>query len=407
MTAHPAGHDLRDAPSDAFIDAIRTRYPIEAEMDRVLTRKMKLRQAASLAGFTLDQLVGCLRTMLTEKLGGDYSISDTRWLAGGASKMQVFFTLDWNDPDHGRTRTDMVLRMEPAESLNATSRMREWQLLAAFRGTLPVPRVFWLDAESRWFPQEAIVYEFVRGVTKPRRESGKVSGIGQSFSPEIRAAIAPQFIEHLARVHTFDYSTAKLTAFDFPTVGTTDSALFQLNRARRVWDEDRGFEVPLFDLAADWLAENLPVLDRPSVLHGDYRAGNFMFDEDTLQITGWLDWERGYIGDRHRDLAWTSTSTFGNYAEDGKTFLVSGLIPLADFFKLYEDRSGLAVDADKLRFYRVLNSLQLMVSALATAYRLVRLGKTHQDVLLAWVEGAGHAQAEELRRAMQEDLTHA
>src|SRR5690606_34702328 len=144
-------------------------------------------------------------------------------------------------------------------------------------------------------------------------------------------------------------------------------------------------------------------LDRPSELHGDYRAGNFMFDEDTLAITGWLDWERGYVGDRHRDLAWTSTSTFGNYAEDGKTFLVSGLIPSADFFRMYEDRSGLRVDPERLRFYRVLNSLQLMVSALGTAYRLVRLGKTHQDVLLAWVEGAGHAQAEELRRAMQEN----
>lgn len=407
MHTHSTGHDLRDAPSDEFIATLRTQYPIETEMDRVLTRKMRLRQAASLAGFTLDQLVSCLKAMLTAKLGDDFTISDTRWLAGGASKMQVFFTLDWNDPEQGRTRTDMVLRMEPAESLNATSRVREWQLLAAFRATLPVPRVFWLDAEACWFPQEAIIYEFVRGVTKPCRESGKVSGIGQSFSPQIRAAIAPQFIEHLAHIHTFDYANAELTAFDFPTAGTTESALFQLNRARRVWAEDRGFELPLFDLAADWLAENLPTLDRASVLHGDYRAGNFMFDEDTLKITGWLDWERGYIGDRHRDLAWSSTSTFGNYAEDGTTFLVSGLIPLADFFKMYEDRSGLAVDPDKLRFYRVLNSLQLMVSALATAYRLVRLGKTHQDVLLAWVEGAGHAQAEELRRAMQEDMIHA
>jgi len=407
MTHHFQSQDLRDSPSDEFIEAIRTQFPIEAEMDRVLTRKMRLRQSASLAGFKLEQLVSCLDSMLAEKLGGAFKISDTRWLAGGASKMQVFFTLDWDDPEIGRTRTDMVLRMEPAESLNATSRVREWQLLAAFRETLPVPRVFWLDAESRWFPQEAIVYEFVRGVTKPRRESGKVSGIGQTFSPDIRAAIAPQFIDHLARIHTFDYRDAELSAFDLPRIGSAESALFQLNRARRVWAEDRGFELPLFDVAADWLADNLPILDLASVLHGDYRAGNFMFDEDTLQITGWLDWERGYIGDRHRDLAWTSTSTFGNYAEDGKTFLVSGLIPSNDFFRMYEDRSGLVVDPERLHFYRVLNSLQLMVSALATAYRLVRLGKTHQDVLLAWVEGAGYAQAEELRRAMQEDLLHA
>lgn len=74
---------------------------------------------------------------------------------------------------------------------------------------------------------------------------------------------------------------------------------------------------------------------------------------------------------------------------------------------MYRAFSGLDIDPAKLRFYRVLNSLQVMVSALGTAYRLVRLGKTHQDVLLAWVEGAGYAQAEDLRRAMQEDILHA
>lgn len=403
----PGQPDPRDAPSDAFIEAARAAYPIEEEMDRVLTRKMRLRQSASLAGFTLEQLVECLHRILRDKLGGDYTLSDPRWLAGGASKMQVAFMLDWNDPEKGRTRTHMVLRMEPAESLNATSRVRECQLLAAFRGTLPVPRVFWLDADASYFPQEAIIYEFVTGVTKPSRERGVVSGIGQTFGPELRAVLAPQFVENLARIHTFDFAKADLSAFEMPAVGTTQNALLQLNRARRVWAEDSAFEVPLFDVAVGWLQDNLPVLDRPSLLHGDFRAGNFMFDEDTQRITAWLDWERGYIGDRHRDLAWTSTSTFGNFAEDGRTFLVSGLVPIDDFFRMYTQFSGLDIDPARLRFYRVLNCLQVMVSALGTAYRLVRLGKTHQDVLLAWVEGAGYAQAEDLRRAMQEDILHA
>jgi aminoglycoside phosphotransferase (APT) family kinase protein len=294
--------------------------------------------------------------------------------------------------------------MEPAESLNATSRPREFQLLKAFRGVLPVPEVFWLDDEGRWFPEAAIIYAFAPGVTKPRGANAPVSGLGQTFSPTLRKALSPQFVEHLAKIHTFDWKQADLSAFDVPPSGSTESARLQLNRARRVWDEDRGHDLPLFDLAASWLEAHLPELDAPSVLHGDYRSGNFLFDEGSAKITAWLDWERGYIGDHHRDIAWTTTSTFGAYAEDGKTFLVCGLIPLDEFLSAYQAASGLTVDAQKLRFYRALNSFQLMVSSLATAYRLVRLGKTHQDILLSWVEGVGYAQAEELRRVLEADL---
>lgn len=404
MNMHRTPADPRDVPTEDFIAAMRARYPTEPEMDRVLTQKMRMRRQHAQGDFSLERLLECTRALLRDKIGDDFEITDARWLAGGASKLQVAFTLLWNDPENGRGATDLVLRMEPAESLNATSRSREFQLLRAFAGVLPVPRVFWLDADARWFPQAAIVYAFAKGVTKPTGEAGHVSGLGQTFGPEIRRRLAPQFVEHLARIHTLDWRGADLSAFDIPPVGSAESALFQLNRARRVWAEDRGHEFPIFDVAANWLERNLPLLDRPSMLHGDYRAGNFLFDEKTLAITCWLDWERGYIGDRHRDLAWTTTSTFGNYAEDGRTFLVSGLMPIDEFWAAYEKASGLTVDFGRIRFYRVFNSFQLMVSALATAWRLVHLGKTHQDVLLSWVEGVGYAQAEELRRAMQEEL---
>ena len=398
---------LRDHPTAEFIESMRRKYPTEDEMDRVLTSKMRRRAEVSDTSFSLEALMDCCHAMLRDHLDDAFETSNARWLSGGASKMQVAFTLDWNDPASGRTSTELVIRLEPAESVNATSRTREFQLLAAFNGTIPVPRVYWLDAEARWFPQPAIVYAFARGVTKPTASTSRVSGIGQTFSPELRAQLGPQFVDHLARIHAFNPAERDLSAFNVPRTGSTESAQWQLNRARRVWDEDRGHDFPLFDVATNWLARNLPQLDRASVLHGDYRAGNFLFDESNGEILTWLDWERGYIGDRHRDLAWTTTRTFGNYAEDGRTFLVSGLIPIDDFFELYEKKSGLSVDMDRIRFYRVLNSYQLMVSALASAYRLVHLGKTHQDVLLAWVEAVGYAMAEDIRQVLNEEFENA
>ena len=136
-------------------------------------------------------------------------------------------------------------------------------------------------------------------------------------------------------------------------------------------------------------------------MHGDYRTGNFLYDEDTMQITAWLDWERGYLGDRHRDLAWTMTSTYGQTASDG-TFLVAGLMPREEFLGGYELASGLTVDEDRLRYFQVLNYYQMMVVGVASAYRVMRLGRTHQDVLLPWIEAVVHAVGADLLAAMEE-----
>lgn len=396
-----AADRMRDAPTEAFSAAMRAAYPTEAEYDLMLTRKMRRRASGPYRIPTLEEMRRHVRSFLSAHVGGAFTLSDERWLTGGASKLQFGFTLHWNEPSSGPAATRLVVRMEPAESLNATSRRREHQLITAVAGAVPVPRTRWVDADGRWFPEPAIVYEFIEGTAKPSDDRQRVSGTGTHFGPELRTRLAPQFMQHLAAIHTFDWSGAQLDAFDVPAVGSTESALWQLNRVRRVWEEDRGEDFPLIEYAANWLLDNLPALDRVSVLHGDYRSGNFLFDEGTGTINGWLDWERGYLGDRHRDLAYTATRLFGNLAEDGKTFLVSGLVPLEAFYETYERLSGLRVDPRRLHYYRVFNTYQLMVSSMASSYRVVRLGKSHQDVLLAFVEGAVPSLADELLKSLE------
>jgi aminoglycoside phosphotransferase (APT) family kinase protein len=399
----PADDRMRDAPTEAFIAAVRSAYQTEAEYDVMLTRKMHRRTNGRYRIPTLDEMSGYTRNFISDHIQDAFTVSDERWLTGGASKLQFGFTLHWNDPSVGQTSSPLVVRMEPAESLNATSRAREHQIIKALSNVIPLPRTYWVDPNGKWFPEPAIVYGYIAGVAKPSDDRQRTSGVGTRFGPELRAKLAPQFMQHLAAIHTFDWSGAELDAFDVPAVGTTQSALWQLNRVRRVWEEDRGEDYPLIEYAANWLEDNLPETDRVSVLHGDYRSGNFLFDEKSGQITGWLDWERGYLGDRHRDLAYTETRLFGNLAEDDKTFLVSGLLPLEQFYEDYERLSGLSIDPRRLHYYRVFNTYQLMVSSMASSYRVVRLGKSHQDVLLAFVEGAVCSLADELLRSLEEN----
>ncbi|MDR3453374.1 MAG: phosphotransferase family protein [Rhodoferax sp.] len=399
--ADDAADRMRDTPTEEFSATVRAAYPTEAEYDLMLTRKMRRRASGRYRIPTPEEMSGYVRSFLSDHVKGGFTLSDERWLTGGASKLQFGFTLHWNDPEVGQTSTSLVVRMEPAESLNATSRRREHQIITAVAKVVPVPRTYWVDPDGKWFPEPAIVYGFIQGTAKPSDDRQRVSGTGTRFGPELRAQLAPQFMQHLAAIHTFDWSDAQLDAFDVPAVGTTQSALWQLNRVRRVWEEDRGEDYPLIEYAANWLEDNLPETDKVSVLHGDYRSGNFLFDEKAGRITGWLDWERGYLGDRHRDLAYTATRLFGNLAEDGKTFLVSGLVPLEQFFEDYARLSGLSVDPRKLHYYRVFNTYQLMVSSMASSYRVVRLGKSHQDVLLAFVEGAVCSLGDELLTSLE------
>lgn len=396
--------ERRDAPDDALIDALRARYPTEREFDAMLTRRARRRAMPRRAGITLDEFRTCLEAYLRDEVTHDFEVHKLRWMSGGGSKIQLTFQLDWSDPARGRRSERLVARLEPQESLSATSRRREAQLIDAFQGVVPVPQVRWVDDEGRWFPEPTLIYTFADGVTKPSGGGGRVSGVGSQFDARLRDQLGAQFIEHLARIHTLDPAGADFTAFDIPRAGTTETALWQLNRARRIWDEDRTEEIPLMAVAAAWLQRHLPVLDRPSVLHGDYRAGNFLFDEASGRITAWLDWERGYIGDRHRDLAWITLPLFGRYAEDGRTLLVSGLVPVEEFYRRYEAVSGLAVDHERLRYYRMLNNYQLIASTLGTAQRVARLGRSHQDVLLSWIEGAVYPLAADLRQHLQENL---
>jgi aminoglycoside phosphotransferase (APT) family kinase protein len=391
----------KDHPSAEWIAALRRRFETEKEIDRVLTRKLQQRSGSGYSPQSLEALTAGITSLLREEIGNTFTIRDARWMSGGASKLQMAFTLEWQRPGVGHENTPMVLRMEPAESIVETSRFREFQLVKAFEGVVPVPPAFWCDPDARHLPYPALIYGFSEGIAKPTNASSGISGTGIRMPPAMRAPLASQFIDYLCKIHNHDYRGADLSAFCFPAAGT-QCAEWGVNWWERVWEEDCGEDVPLMRVASAWLRRNLPSLDRPSVVHADFRTGNFLFTEHDLRITALLDWELGHIGDRHQDLAWTTSRAFGSLAEDGKTFLVAGMMPEAEFYDAYEETSGYKVDAKTIHWYKVFNNYSLTVINLATGYRVARNGKSHQDVLLAWASGIGYLFMDEMRKLLEE-----
>ena len=389
----------RQRPSDAIIAQIRDRYPTEPEIDRVLTSKMKRRQAGKcFEAATLNQLVEGTSNLISDRLGRPVKISNAKWLSGGASKIQMKFELDWTEPN-GEERTDvLVLRMEPAASVTESSRTREFEVIHAVNGIIPAPRAFWVDPDGSFLPYPAMVYAFASGSAKPPYDAGKVSGLGQNYGPKLRAQLAPQFVGLLAKLHTIDVARIDgMEHYDRPTVGSNQSIIRQVNSMRRIWEEDRIEEEPIMEIIYRWLIANAPPLDHVSIVHGDYRSGNFLFDEEQGKITAWLDWEGASLGDRHQDLTYAIMPSFAHLAEDEATLLGSGMMAENDLYVAYEKASGLTVDPVRIAYFNIYNRYLIAILTLAASARASRSRGTHQDVLVNYVVGLGYPALADLR----------
>lgn len=383
----------RRCPSEEVINQIRARYPTEAEVDRVLTTKMRRRRDGNgYEGVTLETLVDGTRGLIEARLGSPVTVANARWLSGGASKLQMIFDLERQSPKGGERQSDtLVLRMEPAASVTESSRWREFEVLKAVDGVLPVPRAHWVDPDGSFLPYPAMVYGFASGTAKPSYDAGKVSGLGQNYGPDLRARLGPQFVGLLAKLHTINVDAQSgLEHFERPAVGSSASVVRQVNAIRRIWEEDRIEEEPVLELVYRWLIDHAVPLDHVSIVHGDYRSGNFLFDEQQGTITAWLDWEGATLGDRHQDLTYAAMPSFAHLAEDNETFLASGMMSPEELYATYEQASGLPVDPARIAYFNIYNRYLIAALTLAASARASRSCGTHQDVLVNYVVGVGY-----------------
>lgn len=227
-----------------------------------------------------------------------------------------------------------------------------------------------------------------------------VSGIGIRFAHWI-AQLAPQFVTNLARIHAHDWRTADLSYFAPPAPGTTQAAMRQINWWMRVWEDDLVEPDPLVTFTERWLRENAPVCDKPVVVHGDYRIGNFMFVEPSGDFSAVLDWELAHLGDFHEDLGWCAQRLFTTPGPNGEP-LVCGLLPRAVFLERYAAASGRTVDPATVRYYEILGAWKCVIINNATACCAAREGQSHQDLVLTWLAFGTAVFRDEIVRLIRE-----
>jgi aminoglycoside phosphotransferase (APT) family kinase protein len=368
---------------------------IEALLDRKAARISAESAYQPLA--TADVEKKLRRFFAVEKPG--MQVRDVARMGGGASKEQFVFTLA-----DGAECSEYVLRMDPVQTAAETDRQREFEVLNAYSAHVPAPRGCWLDQDGSRFGQPAAIMNFLEGVTKPTAKSDgpSVTGIGTSFPRELREKLAPQFVAYLAKMHNVKWSPRELPSFSEPKPGTTEAALWQVNWMTRVWRDDHVQASPIAAIAERWLRQHLPVCEEPVMIHGDYRTGNFLFDEDKAKITAILDWEWAHLGDFHEDLGWMLQDLYMTH-QDGKAF-ACGLMERAELIEAYEAASGRVVNHETLRWYEIYCAFKCYTITLATSIKAARDGANHQDVLLSWMAPVGYRFATELCSMIREEV---
>lgn len=115
-----------------------------------------------------------------------------------------------------------------------------------------------------------------------------------------RTRLAYQCGEALGRIHRIP-----LDALPPGLADHSGPLLFQ--RTQAVLDS-HGNVSPVLQLGLNWLRDNPRPAPRRTLVHGDFRNGNLLVDEDGLVAV--LDWELAHLGDPVQDLGYVSANVW-------------------------------------------------------------------------------------------------
>jgi aminoglycoside phosphotransferase (APT) family kinase protein len=270
-------------------------------------------------------------------------------LSGGASQQTWAFDLC----DASGT-VPLILRRAP-DGARGRARLTagldiEARLLTAARAAgVPAPAVRHV-LQSADALGEGFVMERLQGETLGRRIVRDARFAGA------RRLLARQCGEALARIHAVPMA-------DLPPLRRGGAAAEQ--QFQRDLHRGHGTSRPVFELAFQWLRQHAPPeVAQPVLVHGDFRNGNLMVDENGL--VGVLDWELAHLGDPMEDLGWLCVNAWRFGCSERP---VGGFGTRDDLFAGYQAAGG-RVDAERVHYWELLGTLKwgIVCEAMAQAW---------------------------------------
>ena len=260
---------------------------------------------------------------------------------------------------------EYVLRRKPFGKLlpSAHAVDREYRLLSALSPLdFPVPRPLALCADPEIIGAVFYVMELAKG--RPYAD-----GSLPDFDPATRRHMYQQLVDTLVDLHGIDPAAVDLEHFGKP--GNYFER--QVMRWTRQYRDSQTDYIPEMERLIAFLPETLPDQSRTSIVHGDYRIDNVVFDGDGT-LTAVLDWELATLGDPLADFSYLAMQWV--MPADGGAGLAAldlealGIPTLDEIVRRYSDRSGIPI-ADTLDWYFAYNLFRLSAISQGIAKRVV------------------------------------
>jgi aminoglycoside phosphotransferase (APT) family kinase protein len=249
---------------------------------------------------------------------------------GGSNRTVIF------DLVEGRTRRRLVSRQGTYEGPHTPFIRAEHQFAVmqlAHRHGFPVPEPIALY-DSADALGDGFVTVFVAGETMPKRILS-----APEFS-QVRPRLARQVGELLALLHSIGPEELSCLA------EYTDS-LDPIEAQRQRYDSyDEAH--PALELGFRWLERNRPPAAAATLVHGDFRTGNLMIDDNGVVAV--LDWECCHLGQPAEDIGWLCTRSWRFGRHDCP---VGGFGKRDELLDAYSRLGGRHLDIDEIRFWEV------------------------------------------------------
>jgi len=263
-------------------------------------------------------------------------------IAGGASRQTYSLEAIIDGAKRG-----LILRRDPPDSLIDTERALEFAAYQSVQGRdIPAPRPLALVTDETVLGAPFFVMERIDNAV-----AGSPFNVN-SFGDHA-GAIGREFFSILGRIAAIDPFATELAAVT-RAPPAQECWKRELDHWAGVIAADSLEPQPIAQAAIRRLRKNPPPAPRRlSIVHGDYRIGNFLHDGRGA-IKAVLDWEMAHIGDPLEDLAWALDPLWALARKD----LAAGLVPMEEAIALWEKHSGLEFDAERFRWWSLFASLK-------------------------------------------------
>src|SRR5207244_1377628 len=297
-----------------------------------------------------DDLGARLERFVGGRLGASVRVIHLERSAAGFSQETFVFEVEV-----GRERRGYVAKREPVAGLLEPYDLEpEFRVLHALSDDpLPSPPTPWFTRDPAVLERPFYVMERLPGEVPIPAVRADGSG---PFDDAERAALGPQVARALARLHAIDWRARGFQFLGAPRPGR-EAAERELAR----WEERiRRSGLPVSPPLAEallWCRRHAPATDAITLVHGDYRLGNFLVVHEAggPRLTGILDWELVHLGDPLEDVAWCASPLWR-----AGTPYASALLPPEEFAARWAEASGRAADPERLRFYEVLAFVKMI-----------------------------------------------